>query len=518
MNSRNLKILGSSFATALSLLLSPATSSAEVFCIHTSDELQNALSKAAANKENDMLKIVQGIELDDFHIPREAGHSLKIESGYSAACTERELAPKISAETISTAERMQPDASPQQSTTGPVPPPPVEAKKAMFSAAALSGGADVTVLGVPAYAWRHGCGPTAVGMIAGYWDSKGCPDLFDDSAATQTSAVDQGIASQGSAAAPRHYEDYSLPEDASDVNSSPLPDKSEYPAGDEHANDSIADFMRTSWSGAENYYGWSWSSDIIPAFTDYALFRNSTYSTTAASYSYGSSLTWDILTQEIDAQRPMVFLVDSDGDGNTDHFVTVAGYRLDGDVQYYGCLDTWDPVDEIRWEKFRGMSSDYAWGVWGGFSFQPSCGTSMPDLVVTSLKVTSFSPDSIQYAYTIKNIGTGPANLDGPTAEDSDNVSVQAYLSTDTVFNNTGDIPAGGTILGASPLGNLAPGETFSGSFGASATVDPSATPYLVLQVDWGSVVDESNEDNNTRAVKIAPKMVLPAALLLLSD
>jgi hypothetical protein len=517
MNSRNLKILGSSFTAALSLL-SPTASSAEVFCIHTSDELQNALSKAAANKENDTLKIVHGIELDDFHIPREAGYSLKIESGYSAACTERELAPKVSAETISAAERMQPDASPQQSTTGPVPPPGVEAKKAMLSAAALSGGADVTVLGVPAYAWRHGCGPTAVGMVAGYWDSKGCSDLFDGSAASQTSAVDQGIASEGSAAAPRHYEDYSLPEDSSDVNSSPLPDKSEDPAGDEHANDSIADFMRTSWSSIGNYYGWSFSNDITPAFTNYALFRNSTYSTATESYSYGSSLTWDVLTQEIDAQRPMVFLVDSSGDGNTDHFVTVVGYRLEEDVQYYGCLDTWYPVDTVRWEQFRGMSSDYAWGVWGGFSFQPSCGTSMPDLVVTSLKVTSFSPDSIQYAYTIKNIGTGPANLDGPTAEDSDNVSVQAYLSADTVFNNTGDIAAGGTILGNSPLGTLAPGETFSGSFGASATVDPSATPYLVLKVDWGSVVDESNEDNNTRAVKIAPKMILPAVQLLLSN
>lgn len=518
MNSRNLKILGSSFTVSLSLLLSPAASSAEIFCIHTSDELQTALTKAATNKENDTLKILHGTELNDFQLPQETGYLIKIESGYAAGCAEREIAPSVS-ETIPAADRMQSVVSPQQSTTGPVPPPGVEAKKAMFSAAALSGGADVTVLGVPAYAWRHGCGPTAVGMVAGYWDSKGCPDLFDDNAATQTSAVDQGIASQGSAAAPRHYEDYSLPEDSYSANpDNPLPDKSENPAGDEHDNDSIADFMRTSWSSADNYYGWSWSSDITSAFTDYAQFRNSAYSSATAFYSYGSDLTWNVLTQEIDAQRPMVFLVDSDGDSYTDHFVTVVGYRLDGDIQYYGCLDTWNPVDEIRWAQFRGMSSDYSWGVWGGFSFQPSCGTLMPDLVITSLKVTSFSPDSIQYTYTIKNIGTSPANLDGPTAEDSDNVSVQAYLSADTVFNNAGDIAAGGTILGSSPLGNLEPGETFTGSFGASATVDPSATPYLILKVDWGSVVDEANEDNNTRAVKIAPKMVLRAVWLLLSN
>jgi hypothetical protein len=126
-----------------------------------------------------------------------------------------------------------------------------------------------------------------------------------------------------------------------------------------------------------------------------------------------------------------------------------------------------------------------------------------PDLVVTSLSVTSYTLTSIAYNYTIKNIGTASANLDGPTPANEDNVSVQAYLSADTIFNNTNDIAAGGTILGNSPLGNLAPGATFSGSFSASAPVDPSVTPYLTLMVDWEDVVDESNETNNTAATLI---------------
>ena len=45
------------------------------------------------------------------------------------------------------------------------------------------------------------------------------------------------------------------------------------------------------------------------------------------------------------------------------------------------------------------------------------------------------------------------------------------------VFNNAGDVAAGGTILGISPLGALEPGESFSGTFGASVSVDPSLTP-----------------------------------------
>ncbi|PIE56212.1 MAG: hypothetical protein CSA34_04815, partial [Desulfobulbus propionicus] len=129
-----------------------------------------------------------------------------------------------------------------------------------------------------------------------------------------------------------------------------------------------------------------------------------------------------------------------------------------------------------------------------------------PDLVVTSLQVTSFSADSIEYSYTIKNIGDGAANLEGPTSEDDDNVSIKAFLSHDTNFNNTGDIPAGETIIGVSPLGYLEPGETYSGSFGASAMVDITTTPYLVLMVDWGGVVNEEDESNNTLAIKIKDK------------
>jgi len=135
------------------------------------------------------------------------------------------------------------------------------------------------------------------------------------------------------------------------------------------------------------------------------------------------------------------------------------------------------------------------------FGVEPASGG--PDLIVQDLEVIDHATYDIAYRYTIKNVGDGPANLDGPTGVNSDNVSVQAFVSTDTVFNNGNDVAAGGTIVGVSPLGNLEPGETLTGTFGASASFDPQVHRYLVLKVDWGEVVDESDEDNNTLAVAI---------------
>jgi hypothetical protein len=125
------------------------------------------------------------------------------------------------------------------------------------------------------------------------------------------------------------------------------------------------------------------------------------------------------------------------------------------------------------------------------------------DLIVTELTVTSWTAAGIAYSYTIMNIGDEPVNLDGPTDSELDNVDVQAFLSFDTVFNNAGDVAAGGTILGLSPLGYLDPGDTFSGSFSATPQTDPCSMPYLVLKVDWSNGVVEADETNNTLATLI---------------
>ena len=126
------------------------------------------------------------------------------------------------------------------------------------------------------------------------------------------------------------------------------------------------------------------------------------------------------------------------------------------------------------------------------------------DLVISSLSAKFIPPNKIQYSWTITNMGTGPARLEGPTSASSDNVKVQAFLSKDTIFGNAGDIPAGGTIVGSSPLPNLAPLASKSGTFTATFQGNLSQQPHLVLRVNFGNVVAELNENNNTAAVGIA--------------
>jgi hypothetical protein len=260
------------------------------------------------------------------------------------------------------------DVTAQLATSGPNPPPNAGPKRGPVT------GLDAltrTIAGVPAYRWRHGCGPTAVGMVVGYHDGNGVPDLIPGSAATQTNDVNQAIASQGSGTrgvgVQKHYEDYSLPMDSSGAIQK---DSSEtYPVNC-HLNDCIGDFMHTSWSANGLRYGWSYSNKIAPSFTSYVTLKCPNHTATVQQYSMGSSLTWALLKSEIDADHPMVFLVDTNQDGQTDHFVTVVGYNETSTSNQYGCLDTWNPVSTIRWEEFRTMSTSYNWGVWGGWTFR----------------------------------------------------------------------------------------------------------------------------------------------------
>lgn len=253
--------------------------------------------------------------------------------------------------------------SPQQSTTGPTPPPGVVSPP-------LCGSKSMTMIeGVPAYLWRHGCGPTAVGMVLGYYDDRGYDDLIPGDASTQTDEVQQIIASGGAlfpgpVTPEQHFEDYSIP-----IEFGPPAQTDDYITAGRtpHMDNCLADFMDTSKSTRNNCYGWSWSNDMAPAFEDYVAYADvsSSYTATATRY-YWSEMPFDLLKTEIDNGRPMAFLVDSDGDGNTDHFVPVIGYD-DGPPQAYIYYDTWDTAPHQA--EFREMFSAYEWGVWGGWTF-----------------------------------------------------------------------------------------------------------------------------------------------------
>jgi oligopeptide transport system substrate-binding protein len=258
----------------------------------------------------------------------------------------------------------------QQSKTGPIPPVEVIQHDSLKVADRAEDILSQVVLPVPAYAWRHGCGPTALGMLLGYYDSNGFADLVSGSALTQTDAVNQMIASGGNTDSPNlpgtehHFEDYALP-----IDNYPnmLPDNYLASGRIVHAADSLADFMKTSESTAGNYYGWSWSKDVGPAFASYVKRQNPGYNPTYQLY-YSTSLTWSRLTSEIDAGHPMVFLVDTNGDDSSDHFVPVIGYRTSPTLQY-ASWDTWSTTT-VRWQNFKEMESGVSWGIWGGWTFR----------------------------------------------------------------------------------------------------------------------------------------------------
>lgn len=390
----------------------------------------------------------------------------------------------------------EPPQPPHQSTTGPVPPPEVMAPPTAVPEQ-QQGGATKT-MSVPSYMWRHGCGPTAVGMVLGYYDMHACDYLYAGNAAMQTDQVNQGIASQGGTGSPRHYEDYSLPMDSGTPTIQA--DKSEQPVGSRHPNDSVADFMRTSWSAAGNRYGWSWSSDIGPAFTGYVNLRNPIYMPACRQYYMGGSLTWAVLKQQIDNDRPMVFLVDSDGDGYTDHFVTIVGYN-DTPVQQYGCLDTW--YTPVRWCTFRGMSNTYAWGVWGGWSFsiQPPiaaqsfmiCNDGDAALTVTSisrqggsawLTSTPAAPfDLASHSSKFVTVSVDPSNL--TPGSYADRLVVESSDSTNSPYPGgvNVNLTANGSILKLMSITQPPVGQT--AYEGNNATLSVLATGAGTLTYRW---------------------------------
>lgn len=285
---------------------------------------------------------------------------------------------------------------PQQSKTGPTPPPKVIARDARKPTDRAQDVLSQVTLAVPAYFWRHGCGPTAVGMVIGYYDTIGYDDLIPGSALLQTDEVNQAIASGGGSGEPyppgaeHHYEDYARPEDSPP---NLLPDDYITSGRTPHADDSLADYMHTSKSTRGNYYGWTWSVDIGRAFVDYVNKRNPAYRPNYLPFfSALGTMTWDVLISEIDAGRPMVFLVDSDEDGQTDHFVTVIGYRTNPSRQY-GCWDTWSTT-KVRWENFAPMAPGVPWGIWGGWAFRLTAPTPTPTATRTPTLASTPTPTS----------------------------------------------------------------------------------------------------------------------------
>ena len=224
---------------------------------------------------------------------------------------------------------------------------------------------QVTIPNVPAYNWYRGCGPTSVGMVLGYWNTHGYPGLIGGNSTYQNESVDSAVAS------PEHYQDYSLPIDYAP---NLLPDKSTL--GGAHPSNSIADFMNTSWSSRYNYYGWSWFGDVGPSWVQYVSWKRPEYVATSKDHIFNAGA-WNAYKEQIDQGKPVVLLVDSDGDGVSDHFVTGIGY--DEVDSTYGVHDTWDV--STHWYPWIRMTAGIPWGVLGFTSFDISRNTTIVTLL-----------------------------------------------------------------------------------------------------------------------------------------
>lgn len=204
-------------------------------------------------------------------------------------------------------------------------------------------GANVTLenslINVPAYNWYHGCGPTAAASVMGYYDLRGYDNLFEAGG----------------------WEDVRLTENVKDEISSPEhnakydpdPDNSTLP---EPPDTSIADFFHTS---EDQPYGWSWLSDAPNAFTGFAAYKGYT-DWTARNIGFDDFGLEDLIT-EIDQGRPLMFLVDTDGNNASDHFVPVFGY--DNETDEFAYYSTWSEGENIEWALFQEMAAGTSFGV-----------------------------------------------------------------------------------------------------------------------------------------------------------
>ena len=205
---------------------------------------------------------------------------------------------------------------------------------------AQAGISEKLISDVPAYGFYRGSGHTAAASVIGYYDLNGFPNLFDADGWEQvrlTANVRNQISS------PEHNAKYD-----------PHPDNANLPVP---PNTSIACWFQTSVDPLP--FGWSNAARSDDAFIGYTTYRG--YECTSFHRYYGA-LSWSDITDEIDAMRPMVFLVDIDGDSGVDHFVPVFGYDDRGAAgKFYACYDGWSETETVVWKEYRPIGDP--WGV-----------------------------------------------------------------------------------------------------------------------------------------------------------
>lgn len=118
-----------------------------------------------------------------------------------------------------------------------------------------------------------------------------------------------------------------------------------------------------------------------------------------------------------------------------------------------------------------------------------------PNLRFTAALITAHTANGVEYSYTLKN--NGPGHIPGLA-----HLGIQCYYSANTVYGDAGDVAAGGGPIGVNePLAAGASRTLTDYAVGAP----PAGKPYLVFKVDESGALFETNEGNNTRALRVTP-------------
>jgi len=361
------------------------------------------------------------------------------------------------------------------------------------SAAYTTKYADVSYTPTDYYVkWYFGCTATAAGSLMAYWDAHGYSNLIQGSTANDLA---DNIASLS------HLQTW-YTSTAADItnryttrNSSTAGAMSDPAASVAYVNNSLADFMGSSrgsygssvWQGgftanADTEIKWTedGKANLTQGLMDFATYRG--YSSYADFIPYSANL-WTTLRAEIDAGRPVLLYVDSNGgaDGldQANHTVPVYGYRYDGAVIQFYFYSLLDNVPTGYWADFKktgvgATSAAKQWGITGMEVFDPtrSAPVHLPS-----------APVSIASGQTVSANGNNLAAVKGTAARVSDFATSYAlqlreyYLDYTTVTALHGStVTAVGSYTPAFAIGN---GNEVSLGGAVSASGASAAAVYL---------------------------------------
>jgi len=127
-----------------------------------------------------------------------------------------------------------------------------------------------------------------------------------------------------------------------------------------------------------------------------------------------------------------------------------------------------------------------------------------PDLRIESIRVLKQKRNYITIEYTIKNNGKGPANLEGTSKSEDDNIAVKAFMTSSSKLTK-GALVLGGAVVEnrSKNAGPLLPGETYTTKIRLDTNTMTKFTPVIILELDTFGQVRECDETNNKNHIKV---------------